>query len=382
LVTINGTYAGVNVSFLLSDDGTNYYPVTAVRTDCTGIETTSGVLPANTSRAWQVNVGVAANLQVLATSWTSGTANVRISPIGQNTFDGVTVQGLGTFAVSPAVGSGWILYDLASFVAGTTQFTPIGGFFNDSVAALTTGEVGVSRMTAYRATHVNLRNNSGGELTTFTVAPTGTQTVAFSSGTGTVTSNAGTGSRTVVFSSGTGTVSANAGTGTFTVVGNVAAAAADSGSPVKIGAVAQQALPTAATTGQRQNVMCDKLGRVSVGFQPRELVVQNQITLTTTTETTLIAAAGAAVFVDLVSIYILDTGANGIRVSLRDSTAGTIRWVLGAPQNASNQQGFTSHVWQVPLTQATANNNWTAQLSVAPTGSGSVYISVVGIKNS
>jgi len=79
-VTINGTYAGVNAIFEFSDDsGSNYYTTTCSRSDSSTQETTTGVLTANTSRAWDCSVYAATNFRVRATAYTSGTANVGIT---------------------------------------------------------------------------------------------------------------------------------------------------------------------------------------------------------------------------------------------------------------------------------------------------------------
>lgn len=79
-ITVQGTYAGVNFAFQLSDDsGTTYYPVQATRSDGTAVETSTGVLTANTSRMWFVALGAATNIRVAASAYTSGTANIRIT---------------------------------------------------------------------------------------------------------------------------------------------------------------------------------------------------------------------------------------------------------------------------------------------------------------
>lgn len=56
--------------------------------------------------------------------------------------------------------------DESSFVAGTSSFNPSGGVFNDSVAALTSGQQGTQRLTANRGLHVNLRSVAGTEIGT------------------------------------------------------------------------------------------------------------------------------------------------------------------------------------------------------------------------
>ena len=68
--------------------------------------------------------------------------------------------------------------DESTFTPGVTTFTPSGGVYNDTLAPLTTGDVGVVRMTPDRAFHINLRNDSGTEIATsanpLRTDPTGT----------------------------------------------------------------------------------------------------------------------------------------------------------------------------------------------------------------
>lgn len=79
-VVIAGTYAGVNVSFEASLDGTTWVGLIGQRVDSYVIETTSGVLTANTTRAWDFPLPGFAQFRVRATAYTSGTANVGIAP--------------------------------------------------------------------------------------------------------------------------------------------------------------------------------------------------------------------------------------------------------------------------------------------------------------
>lgn len=147
------------------------------------------------------------------------------------------------------------------------------------------------------------------------------------------------------------------------VVGNVAAGVADSGNPVKIGGVGRTTNPTAVADGQRVDLMVTKSGRlITVLGGPRELKVRNAITLTTTTETTLVAAGAAGVFHDIEYILVSNTSSTGVRVDFRDATAGTVQFSIYVAGSA-NGGISTGH----PMFQNTAANNWTAQLSAAVT---------------
>lgn len=65
--------------------------------------------------------------------------------------------------------------DTAAFTAGSTNVSISAGVYDDTLAALSAGISGAFRLTPNRAIHVNLRDNSGTELTSLTVKqPTGT----------------------------------------------------------------------------------------------------------------------------------------------------------------------------------------------------------------
>jgi len=61
-------------------------------------------------------------------------------------------------------GSGFSVTDEAAWTAGTSAFVPTGGVFNDTAAALTSGQEGSIRLTNNRAIHVNLRDASANQL--------------------------------------------------------------------------------------------------------------------------------------------------------------------------------------------------------------------------
>lgn len=103
-----------------------------------------------------------------------------IGTAGTPSADVITVQGhSGMTAVDVNItGGGGSAVDESAFTAGTSVFTPEGGVFNDSAAALTSGQQGTGRQTPNRARHANLRNQAGTELATSSnplrVDPTGT----------------------------------------------------------------------------------------------------------------------------------------------------------------------------------------------------------------
>ena len=73
----------------------------------------------------------------------------------------------GYLAVNIKAGAGsggFAAADSASWTAGSTNVEPVGGVFNDSATALTSGQEGTIRATNNRALHVNLRDASANQL--------------------------------------------------------------------------------------------------------------------------------------------------------------------------------------------------------------------------
>ena len=158
------------------------------------------------------------------------------------------------------------------------------------------------------------------------------------------------------------------------VEGAVAHDSAVAENPLLGGGEARTTLPTAVADGDAVRSMFDDHGRLVVSpHSPRDLVSHNRITLTTTTETTLLAAV-ASTFLDLVFLVVSNESATEVRVDIRDSTAGTVRLSIDL---AADGGGAVVSL-PVPLPQATVNNNWTAQLSAAVS---TVYITAMAVKN-
>jgi hypothetical protein len=157
-------------------------------------------------------------------------------------------------------------------------------------------------------------------------------------------------------------------------VGTAAQGAAASGNPVFTGGVAKTAQPTARTDGQIVAPLFSKVGHAIVmKGQIRDLNDTNAVvTLSSTTETTLIAAV-AAVFHDIYSLTIANTSATGVRVDLRSVSAGTILDSFWVPPTTTLLVNPT-----VPYKQATVNTAWTVQLSAAVTD---VRISARSVRN-
>lgn len=106
-----------------------------------------------------------------------------------------------------------------------------------------------------------------------------------------------------------------------------------------------------------------------------EDVVQNTVTLTTSTaETTLLAAGAAGVYHDLSMLIVTNTSATPLVLSFRDATGGAVRFAVSLAANSSKELAFDPK-WK----QTTAANNWTVQSSASVT---SVIVAAQAISRS
>ena len=207
-------------------------------------------------------------------------------------------------------------------------------------------------------------NRFGAKASTDTDSTDITKVAGTACSTGNGVANAGTQRVTIASDNSpvpiSGTVS---GTGTFQSAGDISHDSPDAGNPVKIGGVARTTDPLVVASGDRVDSYFDITGRqVVIANVPRGRRIRNPITLTTTAETTLLAAA-AATFHDLTKVLISNTSATAVRVDFRDTTAGTVLFSIHAP--AGQTVGFTDS--SDPIEQTTINTNWTAQLSAVVT---------------
>lgn len=110
-VAVSGTYAGVNLTFEASNDNAIWFAVQGIRSDTNIAEATSGVLTANATRAWDIDLGEALYFRVRSTAWTSGSAAINIQP--------------GMFAAAPATATtmhGVYNTTLPTFTAGSNAY--------------------------------------------------------------------------------------------------------------------------------------------------------------------------------------------------------------------------------------------------------------------
>lgn len=79
-LVVSGTHAGFNAVFEVSSDaGTTWVPIVGARLDGTGTESSSGVLTANSTRAWVFTLPAVNRFRIRATARTSGTLAVTIT---------------------------------------------------------------------------------------------------------------------------------------------------------------------------------------------------------------------------------------------------------------------------------------------------------------
>jgi hypothetical protein len=143
------------------------------------------------------------------------------------------------------------------------------------------------------------------------------------------------------------------------------------------GALAQTALPSAATAGNLVGALSDKFGRQVVHLAGmRDLVGTQTTTISaSTSETTIITAGAAGVFNDLVMLIVSNTSSStNTRIDIRDATSGSVIFSI----QSNGGQPPVGFVLPVPIPQTTAANNWTAQCATSTTD---VRIYAVFVKN-
>lgn len=153
-----------------------------------------------------------------------------------------------------------------------------------------------------------------------------------------------------------GTITANAGTGTFTVGGAAAHDAAISGNPVRSAGRARTADVTAVAQDDTVDLIADTLGKqiVLIGAVPDQQV-NGKVTLSNTTASDVIAAAGAGVKIAVMGVLVTNASASvATKVEIRDGTTVKIQALAGIGG------GFTLNGSE-PLFYSTANTAITAR---------------------
>lgn len=119
----------------------------------------------------------------------------------------------------------------------------------------------------------------------------------------------------------------------------------------------------------------DKYGALLTAQVVRANKVQQQTTITASTAETTVLTAVAATFLDVYGVIVVNTSATAADITFKDATAGTARFDIYVP--AGETRGFMLASGDAH-TQATSNNNWTAQSSASVT---SIKITMFAVKN-
>lgn len=141
-------------------------------------------------------------------------------------------------------------------------------------------------------------------------------------------------------------------------VGDTLARTADAGAaPLKVGGIARTTNPTAYADGDRANFASDKLGRALIRpLQVRDLISTAYVTISSGTETTLIAASAGA-FLDCIWMGFANQSTAAVQVDVRCTTAGNIINTVYIP--AQSTAGWAP---PIPWPQDATGNNWTIDM--------------------
>ena len=171
-VTVSGTYAGVNFGFFGSNDNTLWVPVQGVRVDTGIAETTTGVLTANQTRAWDISIGKFLFFRCVASAFTSGSAAVAIQPgmFANESAVAATCQGpaaAGTaIAGNPVLMGGSDATNVRALLMDTTGRALVT--LSTATAAMTTKAA--STAAAFTDTSIVVENRPGGAQLTASAA--------------------------------------------------------------------------------------------------------------------------------------------------------------------------------------------------------------------
>lgn len=166
IITLSGTYAGLNFAFEGTTDGSTYFSIQAERLNGKVLETTSGVLT-NTSRSWRIYSAGLTQVKLTTSAFTSGTASIVMTDTHfaqpYNDYGGgveasalrVTIANDSTGLVSVDDNGGSLTVDYATTGSGTatgalrvelpTNGTGVVGL-NAGTALI--GKVGIDQVTA------------------------------------------------------------------------------------------------------------------------------------------------------------------------------------------------------------------------------------------
>lgn len=154
----------------------------------------------------------------------------------------------------------------------------------------------------------------------------------------------------------TGTFAVTQSTSPWVVAGPTASGATLTANPLTIGGLAKTAEPTSVTDGQAVNALFSKSGKQITAHALTEMRGNQNTTITSSTGETTIVTANATYLLDLYGITVANTSSTFTKVTIKDATSGTTRFIWSIP--SQDMRGF-----MLPASdghkQAVVNNNWT-----------------------
>lgn len=446
-ITIHGTYAGVQFTITVSDDGgTTYYnvPVYDINANCWRLPGATLIPGTNASNVYYIpNIPNNTNVKVLASAYSSGTANVRIGGgSSSNTMPGSTMSQIMDAAgnnrganvssnnalnvdaptatgsavpanaffaggkasnSAPVAGSDgnltglWVGRNGQPFVALTRDDGTKISSLDGSADGQSTGNVAIQvgdYPFVFNGTNWDRLRSGGvtgavmvsGDTATGSAVPGHAFYLGAKNFDGTLVGLSNTSNVTGValavplgvgmylYNGSTADIWKSGGvTGMAGVSGDTASGSTDGGNPLKTGGLARSSEPTAVTSGQRVGATFDLVGKqIVMPYANKENFVSGTANTTGTSDTAVIAAQGAGLFIYITTITVVNTGSNASLVTIETDTASakTAIWQVIAPAG-----GGTVVTFPTPIKGSVANKNVGF---ICGTGSTTIYCSLAG----
>lgn len=143
--------------------------------------------------------------------------------------------------------------------------------------------------------------------------------------------------------------------GSLSIGGTAATNGTITANPINTGAQAVTSENTAVTTAKQVQLVADVTGRlITFPYANKENLVSGIATATGTTDTALIAAQGAGLYVYITSLAVVNTGATSVLVTIETDTASakTAIWYMTAPAG-----GGMTHTFTTPIRGSVTNKN-------------------------
>lgn len=375
-ISLTGTYAGVNLKFEISDDGSNFYPTQVTRADTFQTSTTTGSLT-NTTVMYNAIVAGVTNFKVTATAYGSGTANVGVTATADPMVFSPTV-GISTSANTVAISQATPgTTNLVALTAETTKVIGVvrtadgsGNLLTSTGSALdvnlktssitlgVSGTVTANQGTAAAAssrwpvfltdgTNAQTFNSTttsskfGADINILSIlgtAPTTAGKLDVKGADGDVFVRQATSSNLnadINLKSIAGTGIVNGGVaGSQSIGGTVATNVAITANPINLGAQAVSSENAAVTTARQVQLVADLVGKLIVlPYANPENFVSGAITsaMTGTTSTSLIAAPASGLRNYITQITVSNSHASvGTDIIIQDGSGGTTLYTIPA----------------------------------------------------